>query len=252
MLFPMGSADRNGQFESNVSLPYSDIGLEPDADKKITSIVFGPDKDSLTGEGAVRFIPERGISIISDIDDTLKISEVLDKKKLIKNTFLLPYKPVMKMSILYKRLDEMGSVFHYVSASPWQFYPALSSFLQDSGFPEGILHLKQFGLSKNAGSFFQKPESYKIPCIKSIIDRFPKRRFIFIGDTGERDPEIYAKIKRAYPEQITFIALRNVDGSKKDSPRFAADYKGLTDDWVMFDDPSAIYDALKLAVSRRK
>ena len=42
--------------------------------------------------GEVQLIPETGFSVISDLDDTIKISNVLDKKALIRNTFVEPYK----------------------------------------------------------------------------------------------------------------------------------------------------------------
>ena len=45
-------------------------------------------KNSRKYSGEVQFIPKTGLSIISDVDDTIKISEVLDKKLLIKNTFV--------------------------------------------------------------------------------------------------------------------------------------------------------------------
>ncbi len=38
--------------------------------------------------------PKQGISIINDIDDAIKISEVLDKVRLITNKFIHPFKPV--------------------------------------------------------------------------------------------------------------------------------------------------------------
>jgi len=59
----------------------------------ITYEAIGDNKDQVTG--IIRLIePRHGISIISDIDDTIKISEVLDKVRLIANTFIYPFKPV--------------------------------------------------------------------------------------------------------------------------------------------------------------
>ncbi len=46
-------------------------------------------------KGIIRLIePRQGLFIISDIDDTIKISEVLDKVRLIANTFIHPFQPV--------------------------------------------------------------------------------------------------------------------------------------------------------------
>lgn len=61
-----------------------------------------------------------GVSVISDIDDTIKISKVLSKRALLKHTFYSYFKPVEGMSELYRRWSEEKCQFHYVSASPWQ------------------------------------------------------------------------------------------------------------------------------------
>lgn len=53
----------------------------------------GDNRDKTTG--IIRLIePREGISVISDIDDTIKISEVLDKVRLLANTFIHPFKAV--------------------------------------------------------------------------------------------------------------------------------------------------------------
>ena len=62
----------------------------------------------------------RGVSVISDIDDTIKISKVLSKRALLKHTFYSYFKPVNGMNELYQRWSEQFCQFHYVSASPWQ------------------------------------------------------------------------------------------------------------------------------------
>ena len=41
---------------------------------------------------------------------------------------------------------------------------------------------------------------------------FPGRRFLLVGDSGERDPEVYAEVARRRPEQVTGIAIRQVAG----------------------------------------
>ena len=43
---------------------------------------------------------------------------------------------------------------------------------------------------------------------------FPGRRFLLVGDSGERDPEVYAEVARRRPEQVTGIAIRQVEGKR--------------------------------------
>jgi phosphatidate phosphatase APP1 len=39
---------------------------------------------------------------------------------------------------------------------------------------------------------------------------FPKRRFVLVGDSGERDPEVYAAVARGRPEQVSSVLIRQV------------------------------------------
>ena len=122
----------NGHFEYEVTVP-----LEPstkqDGQNTSESIFFETvcDAGHKTYTGTARLINGPGISVISDIDDTIKISEVLDRKALIQNTFVKEFRDVPGMANLYRELERSGAVFHYVSASPWQLYPPLSKFMAD-------------------------------------------------------------------------------------------------------------------------
>lgn len=98
-------------------------------------------------------IPPEGLSIISDIDDTVKLSDVLNKRELLRNTFLREFVPVDGMASLYRHWEEQhDAVFHYVSASPWQLQPELESFLRSTGFPPATFHLKSVRVNALPGS----------------------------------------------------------------------------------------------------
>jgi phosphatidate phosphatase APP1 len=47
--------------------------------------------------------------------------------------------------------------------------------------------------------------------IREIIEANPRLPFILIGDTSQKDPEIYAQIVKAYPGREMAIYIRNVD-----------------------------------------
>ena len=65
-------------------------------------------------------LENRGVSVVSDVDDTMKISNVPKKAELMKNTFLSEFKPAPGMSALFNRLlvdhHHEDISFHYVSA----------------------------------------------------------------------------------------------------------------------------------------
>jgi len=185
------------------------------------------DARQFTGE--VELIDEIGINVISDIDDTLKISEVTDKKSLLRNTFLRPYAAVPGMADVLAAWGRPGGVsFHYVSASPWQLYVPLSSFFKAAGFPRGTFHLKTFRWKDESFfNLFQSPEVYKPPVIEDLLGKFPRRQFVLVGDSGEKDPEIYAALARKHPQQIVRIFIRDIGPAGSNDARFRQVFDGL-------------------------
>jgi phosphatidate phosphatase APP1 len=154
--------------------------------------------------------------VISDIDDTVKISHVLEKKRLMRHTFMEEFQAVSGMAQLYQSWkDTHNASFHYVSSSPWQLYSELASFFSREGFPDAAsFHLKEVRLKDRLDrtllNLFADPMTSKISKISSIMDTFPTRTFILVGDTGERDPEVYGEICRRYPNQVQRVFLRDV------------------------------------------
>jgi len=191
--------------------------------------------------GQTQLIPNTGLSIISDIDDTVKISEVLDKKALIRNTFTEDYKATEGMPAYYQKLKQQGAYFHYVSASPWQLYPSIKPFM-DEHYPQGTFSLRNFRLKDSSLiKFLKSSEEYKIEQINNIIDRYPKHRFVLIGDSGEHDPEVYANIYTLFPNNIKSILIRAVPDSDLSSDRFNKTFKALPQaTWKVFNNPTEI------------
>jgi phosphatidate phosphatase APP1 len=202
--------------------------------------VIDPTKKSREFSGEVQLIPETGLSIISDVDDTIKISNVLDKKELIKNTFVKPYKITEGFPEYYKKLEKQGAYFHYVSASPWQLHPSLKPFM-DAHYPKGTISLRNFRLKDSSLLAFLQPSTeYKIAQIESIIKRYPKHQFILIGDSGEHDPEVYANIYKQFPKNITSIQIRAVEDSDLSDARFTEIFKSVPKSiWQVFVKPPA-------------
>ncbi len=172
-------------------------------------------------------IPPEGVSIVSDIDDTIKISEVLNKRTLIRNTFLEPFRAVPGMAEWYQEMAHKQAFFHYLSASPIQLYPALSGFLKDAHFPPGALHLRESTSKRNLHAGREVTIAHKKNILTRLLTIYPRRKFILIGDSGENDPEIYADIARIYPERILAIHIRNVTSEDRTAPRYQQTFAGI-------------------------
>lgn len=237
-----GPSGANGHFSGSLRIPAKRAEGLADAQGWITIRAEVREGDDRRFAGKARLIGKEGTSVISDIDDTIKVSEVGDRKALLANTFLREFRAVPGMAGRYRRWAEEGAAFHYVSASPWQLYGSLSGFLRGEGFPEGSMHLKDFRWKdRSFFNLFASPEETKRRAIVPILDAFPGRRFILVGDSGEKDPEIYAALARERPQQIERIYIRDVGGPGADPMRFAEAFKDLPEGrWKVFRDPGEL------------
>lgn len=164
--------------------------------------------------GEIHLLRPEGISVISDIDDTLKQSGVADKRQLLVNTFLNPYSPVSGMVSLYQQWSRQGAAFHYVSSTPWQLFEQLEHFVSEWKLPKGSFHLKSiYWKDLSWLKLLASPEGTKPKVIEPILRSFPYRKFILVGDAVERDPEIYASFAKRYPDRVVKVFIRDESGS---------------------------------------
>jgi phosphatidate phosphatase APP1 len=198
------------------------------------------DDDGREFSGRVALVEPRGRSILSDIDDTIKVSGVTDRRTLLDKTFLRDFEVVPGMAAVYRDwLGEDGSL-HFVSSSPWQLYDPLRELIESSGFPWANLNLKPVRFrDETLFDLFKKGTETKPLVIKSVLDRYPQRTFVLVGDSGEQDPEVYADLLRERPAQIERVYIRNVSGATRDDERFTAVFDGIdASRWQLFDESS--------------
>ena len=208
----------------------------------VSFVVVLPDKDGRVFSGKVFLTADRGISVISDIDDTVKVSEVTDRSKLLDHTFFRDFEAVDGMADVYSRWSKTGARIHFVSSSPWQLYEPLTEFLKEKGFPPATLSLKSIRFKDSTIlNLFKKGTETKPLQIEPILEAYPNRRFVLIGDSGEQDPEVYAGIMRKHPNQILRIYIRNVDDSADTDERVQEVFRGIdAKNWKLFDDPGQL------------
>lgn len=227
-----GRSAANGRFSGELRLHASDaaILLSQAADNGgWTPTATRPRRgDGNVFSGRVHLVPPEGLSVVTDIDDTIKVSEVRDRQALLERTFLREFEAADGAARMYAWLAEQGAAFHYVSSSPVQLSEAITGFLDAHGFPRGSMHLKEFRWKdRSFFNLFTSSMETKPPVIEEILARWPRRRFLLIGDSGEQDPEIYGKLARAHPEQVRGILIRDVTGEGRDSPRYGKAFAGL-------------------------
>ena len=178
--------------------------------------------------GRVHLLGAAGLSVVCDIDDTIKHSNVPDTRDLLRNTFLRPYRGVDAVVGFCRTLAERGAAMHYVSASPWQLYGPLSEFVAAQRLPMGSFHLKPFrAKDRSALSLLAPPRRFKMGVIEPMLRDWPERKFVLVGDSTEMDPEIYGELARRFPRQVVGVLIRNVVGEARDMARYRAAFAGL-------------------------
>ena len=243
----VGPTDANGHAYLATKLQATRLGNLAVTKPEALTLTLGADSSGpgqvLAGE--LFLVEPTGLSVISDIDDTIKITEVRDREAMLRNTFLRSFRPAPGMASLYERWRTNDHAqFHYVSASPWQLYPALAEFRRTNGFPAGTFHLKTLRLKDESFlDLFQSPVEYKLGVIEPLLAKFPQRRFILVGDSGEADPEVYGEVTRRHPEQIERILIRDVTNEDERAERYRAAFREVAPEkWSIFEEPNQIVD----------
>jgi phosphatidate phosphatase APP1 len=193
-------------------------------------------------DGQVHLIEDQGISVISDIDDTMKVTGVHSRRSLLENTFLREFQAIEGMAPLYDSWAAQGATFHYVSSSPWQLYDSLAELLAASGFPPGTFHLRSFRLRDHMlRRLLLIRRRGKVQAMYSLLRTFPQRRFVFVGDSGERDPEIYGTLARKFGHQVAAIYIRDLPERPLDYDRGRKAFQHIPPErWMLFRSPAEL------------
>ncbi|PBP15471.1 actin patch protein, partial [Diplocarpon rosae] len=167
--------------------------------------------ENLSATEEVKITQPKGVSLISDVDDTIKHSSIGGgPREIFRNAFIrdLGDLTIDGVKEWYNTMYDMGVGVHYVSNSPWQLFPVLVSFFQKAGLPPGSYHLKQY--SGMLQGIFEPVAERKKGTLEKIMRDFPDRKFILIGDSGEADLEVYTDVALAHPGKILAIFIRDV------------------------------------------
>lgn len=150
--------------------------------------------------------------IISDIDDTIKDSDVAHSTTLasilsgIFKGHYYQYEAIDGMAEFYQSLAKQNSMIIYVTSTPYELAPFLLKFLRERNFPEGPVFMRWLGY----GRF-----GHKWRTINRVLSQVHNQKCILIGDSGEQDLQIYRRICDTgnYGEKVKKILIRHVPGT---------------------------------------
>jgi phosphatidate phosphatase APP1 len=159
--------------------------------------------------------------VVSDIDDTIVATNVTSKLKMALTVLFSnahTRMPFAGLPAFYRALRDgidgnEDNPFFYVSNGPWNLYSLVLEFLSLNDIPIGPIFLRDFG---DELLFPAAPEgAHKLERIERLIATYPDLPFVLIGDSGERDPEIYGEIVDRHPDRIRVIYIRSIDRSER-------------------------------------
>jgi phosphatidate phosphatase APP1 len=158
--------------------------------------------------------------VISDLDDTLIHSFIKNKLVQIKTllfTTVEKRKAVADMRQLMKRFALSGAEAFYLSNSEQNLYPMLFRFLTINQFPPGPLFLKQYIHMRDMVTrrLLGRKHSHKMNTLGKLMELFPSKKYILVGDNTQKDLTIYLKLAEMFPERIRYIIIREVRERKK-------------------------------------
>jgi phosphatidate phosphatase APP1 len=161
--------------------------------------------------------------IISDIDDTVVETDVANLFRMLRLVLLTNAHtrlPFAGIAAFYRALHEgaagtFTNPIFYVSSGPWNFYDLLTEVFEVHDIPVGPILLKDYGLARDL-LLSRGHVDHKIAAIERIFDTHPDLRFILIGDSGQKDPEVYLEAVRRHPERVLAIYIRDVTTTERD------------------------------------
>jgi len=148
--------------------------------------------------------------VISDLDDTIKMTNVDNMGRAIGNG-LFSTKVFEPMPMVLRAMDQYVNGTYILSASPKILNFNIKKLLNKHDIPYRDLFTRTL-------SDLKDKKAYKLRMINSVIE--DEKNIILIGDNVEADEEIYHEIKNRHPEKQFSIYIHKVTNKKVSAGSF--------------------------------
>lgn len=211
------TTDRDGYFHAHIDITHT---LPAEAIWHSVKLQVLSEDDAISTETEIYIPPaSTDLIVISDIDDTVMYTGVANKLKMLYRLFMEKADrrtAFPGVAALYRALyggaeGNRHRPMLYVSRGPWSIYEVLEMFFNMNRIPVGpILFLREWGMTLKR-PWPRKAEDHKSDVIRNMLSLYDTLPFILIGDSGQRDPEVYTEIVKEHPERVRAIYIRKVD-----------------------------------------
>ena len=201
--------DKDGNFELTIDL------------NRLESIEFShPDSleklDILQKETRFFSYYKENFLVISDIDDTILVSH---STRFFSKLWLMLFKPipnrktVEESELAYRELKKGKLPFAYVSASEYNLFSLVSTFINLHELPSGPIYLRPH---QEFIDLFGKTEreNYKVKRIRQLLRHFPEKKIVLFGDDSQQDFTVFGEVAQKLPDRIHSVFLRKTGSLK--------------------------------------
>lgn len=148
--------------------------------------------------------------VISDIDDTVIETGAHSLLRNLWTTFTgsaLTRRVHEDARGLVQRLtDGARNPVFYVSSSPWNLHRFLESLFARGDIPRGPMFLRDLGMTEEG--IGQSHGTHKGAAIDAILAANPDMQAWLLGDSGQKDAQVYRDAVLRHPGRIRGVALR--------------------------------------------
>ena len=151
-------------------------------------------KGDINGNGNATsyLVPSTGLTVISDIDDILRVTKIYEPKEGLLNSFARPFTPWMDMPDIYANWSRSipNFHFHYLTTTPEQVTRNYMDFIYKT-YPGGSFDTRPLNFSDVSATL-----SIRKFLLDKIFQTYPHRKFVLVADTSNSD------VMRDYPKSV--------------------------------------------------
>jgi phosphatidate phosphatase APP1 len=166
--------------------------------------------------------PDARVMVISDIDDTVLQTGAYSLLRNLWTTFTgsAATRRVFPdaVALMDALSEEDRNPIYYVSSSPWNLHGFLVDVFDGAGLKRGPMFLRDLGLSETK-FLTEEHGRHKGESIDLLLAANPDLSAILVGDTGQKDAEIYAEAVRRHPGRIRAVILRTAGPDRIEANR---------------------------------
>lgn len=234
--------DARGEFDGFIALPVTPPGESaswlPDGSQtnSITRLDVHTNGTD-TGNSTAYLVPPEGVIILSDIDDVLRVTKIWAPSEGLLNTFARDFTPWLNMPERFAEWSQQSSGrpyhFHYLTTTPEQATRKYMDFIY-THYPLGSFDTRSLNFTTVDQTF-----NVRKSLIDKIVQTFPQRKFILIGDTSNSDVMTdYPAAAKQYGN-IQCILIRNstATDSTMNWPYNTAGFRDLNGKFMFFRTP---------------